>query len=239
MARRTFSRRYRALVPAFVLGAGLAALPTTAGAAIPGPVQIPLTDPANGGSCPQASYVVVSSGASAWQVFLVVPPGPVGCPPGLDMPLDAGAAGTPPGQALALPLTAASCQVGTDLFDVQITALGQTPGGGIGSGSPGGSSACPSGDAALANLQLALSSVSRLQESQGIYYFFAHDSGKHALVVAGATQVPVLVGVSDNATGTPGGVFTLRPPDSPPVLYELQPSATEGVATVVCVFCSA
>jgi hypothetical protein len=224
----------------FVVGAGLAALPTPGGAISPGPSQIPLIDSANGGSCPQAEYVVVSSGAGASQVLLVVPPGPVGCPPGLDMTVTTGLAGLPPGEALALPLTAASCQAGTDLLNSEITALGQTPGGGISSGPPGGgSSPCASGDAAWAQLQPIVASVPRLLEEFGIYYYFQHDIGKHTLVVAGAPGVPIIVGAFNNATGTPGGVFTLSPADSPSALYALQPSGTVGVATITCSFCPA
>src|SRR5579864_4931243 len=51
-------------------------LTTRAAAAVdnPVPVDIPLTGPANGGSCPPANYVVVSPGGPS-QVLLVVPPG--------------------------------------------------------------------------------------------------------------------------------------------------------------------
>ena len=234
-------KRTVALVAVLILGAAVA-LPATAGAGDTGPIQIPLTDPANG-ECPQANYVVVSPGAGSSPVFLVVPPGPVGCPPGLDLSIGAVAPGAPAGEAVAEPLTTTSCQAGTDLIDSQVTALGQTPGTGIGAGPPaGGDSACPGGDAAFTQLegeigQLSFQLSSRFMEEEGIYYFFKHSDGGHVLVVGGAAGVPDLAGVYDTASGTPEGVFTLRTRGSPPVRYALQPSSTAGVSTVVCTFC--
>jgi hypothetical protein len=234
--------RHVRLALAITLAPAMAALLLTTRAAPavaePAPVDIPLTGPANGGSCPPASYVVVSPGGPS-QVLLVVPPGAPGCPPGgLDMTINPGAVGSPPGEAVALPLTAGSCQAGTQLLDSQVTALGQTPGGGIGSGPPGGGgSACPGGDAAYAQLQATIARVSRLAEEEGIFYFFKHRDGGHVLVVGGHTGVTRLAGVYDVATGTPVGAFVLRPPGSLPTFYGLQPSGTAGVATVVCGLC--
>jgi hypothetical protein len=230
-------KRTVVLVAVLILGAAVG-LPATAGAGDTGPIQIPLTDPANG-ACPQANYVVVSPGAGSSPVFLVVPPGPVGCPPGLDLSIGAGAPGAPAGEAVAEPLTATSCQAGTDLIDSQITVLGQTPGSGVGSGPPGGgNSACPGGDAAFTQLEGEIARLSsKFLEEEGIYYFFKHSDTGHVLVVGGAAGVPALAGDYDTATGTPEGVFTRRTPGSPPVLYALQPSSTAGVSTVVCTFC--
>jgi len=157
----------------------------------------------------------------------------------LDLTVNPGPIGTPAGEAVTLPLTADSCQTGTALIGSQITALGQTPGG-IGSGPPGGgTSACPAGDAAWAQLQSTIAQVPPTTEGAGIYYFFQHDAAHHALVVAGAAGVFALAGFYDIANGTPQGAFTLRLPGSVPDLYVLQPSGTTGVATSACVFCSA
>jgi hypothetical protein len=237
MARRAFSQRLHALVVVLVAGAGLTLLIAPAGASSLGPVRVQLIGLANESNCPQANYVVVSQGSGQSQLFLEVPPGPAGCPGGLDLNINPGTAGAPSGEANALPLTADSCQAGTALLDSQITALGQSQGG-IGAGPPGGNSVCPGGDAAFAQLQTSFDLVSRLLEAEGIFYFFQHDSGHHSLVVAGAPGVPALTGVYDVATGTPEGAFTVSSPGSSPVLYVLQPSDTAGVATVVCAFCS-
>jgi hypothetical protein len=240
MPRVTFLVRLSALVSALVVAAGLALVSTPAGASA-GPVRVPVTELANGATCPEADAVVVSPGSDQSQVFLVVPPGPAGCPGGLDLTVGPGAAGAPAGVAVTLPLTADSCQAGTALLDSQIVALGQTPGG-IGSGPPGGgNSACPDGDAASAQLIPTVTFLPRLEESLGIYYFFQHDAAKHALVDAGAAGVFALAGEFhiDIANGTPEGVFTLSLPGSNPVVYVLQPSSTAAVATIACVFCSA
>jgi hypothetical protein len=230
-------KRTVALVAVLILGAAVA-LPATAGAGDTGSIQIPLTDPANG-ECPQANYVVVSPGAGSSRVFLVIPPGPVGCPPGLDLSIGAGVPGAPAGEAVAEPLTTTSCQAGTDLVDSQITVLGETPGSGVGAGPPGGrDSACPRGDAAFSQLEGEIDQLpGKFMEEEGIYFFFRHTDGGHVLVVGGAAGVPDLAGVYDTATGTPNGVFTVRVPGSPPVRYALQPSGTAGVSTVVCMFC--
>jgi hypothetical protein len=211
-------------------------LTAPAGASALGPVRVQLTGLANEASCPQANYVVVSQGSGQSQEFLVVPPGPTGCPAGLDLNLSPGTAGAPSGEADALPLTADSCQAGTALLDSQITALGQLPGA-VGAGTPDGNSVCPGGDAAFTQLQTSFGLVSRLLEEEGIFYFFQHDSGHHSLVVAGAPGVPSLIGVYDVATGTPEGAFTVSSPGSIPAVYVLQPSGTAGVATIVCAFC--
>jgi hypothetical protein len=239
MPRGTFSVRLSALVSALVVGAGLVFVSSPAGASA-GPVRVPLTEPANGATCPEADAVVVSPGSDQSQVFLVVPPGPAGCPAGLDLTVGPGPAGTPAGMAVTLPLTADACQAGTALIDSQIVALGQTPSG-TGSGPPGGgNSACPDGDAASAQLIPTVTFLPRLEESLGIYYFFQHDAAKHALVDAGAAGVFALAGVLDIdiANGTPQGGFTLSLPGSNPVLYVLHPSSTAGVATIACAFCA-
>ncbi len=239
MPRGTFLRRLSALVPVLVVGAGLALMSAQAGADTPGPVRVPLTEPANGGSCPQADSVVLSPGSGQSQMFLVVPPGPAGCPGGLDLTVNAGPVGTPAGEAVTLPLTAHSCQTATALIGNEITALGQTPGG-IGSGPPGGgTSACPGGDAAWVQLQSTIAQLPPAAEGAGIFYFFQHDATHHALVVTGAAGVFALVGVYDIASGTPQGAFTASLPGSTPALYVLQPSGTAGVATIACAICSA
>lgn len=208
------------------------------------PIAIALTDP-TAGSCPQASYVVVNPGAAATAVFLVVPPGPAGCPPGIDLTIDAGAIeagaeGTAAGEAVALPLTASSCQAGTDLTDSQLTALGQTPGAGITTGpAGGGNSACPGGDAALLQLQHATARLTRALEDEGIYYLFGHSHGGHVLIVGGAAEQSALAGTYGTSTGTPQGVFTLRSPGSLPARFALRPSSTAGVSAVVCDLCLA
>ncbi len=231
-----------AAAAAFVLltlaGGASAAGGVTDAAANPGPLNISLTDPANGGSCPQANYVVLSPGGPS-QVFLVAPAGPPGCASGgLDMSIDPGAVGAPPGEAVALPMTAQSCEAGTQLIESQITALGQTPGGGIVSGPPsGGNSLCPGGDAASAQLHSILVGLPQALEEGGIYYFFNHDQGGHVLVGGTTGVVPALTGAYDDSTGDPVGVFVLRPPGLPPGVFRLQPSGTAGVATVVCDVC--
>ena len=60
MSLVTVTKRALALLPLVVIGAGLA-LPSTAGASGPGPVQIPLKNPGPG-SCPAGTDVVVSPG---------------------------------------------------------------------------------------------------------------------------------------------------------------------------------
>jgi hypothetical protein len=228
------------LAVALTFARGASAAGSVSGAAAsPGPIDIPLTDPADGGGCPQANYVVLSPGGPS-EVFLVAPPGPPGCASGgLDVSIDPGAVGAPPGEAVALPLTAQSCEAGTELIDSQITALGQTPGGGILSGPPaGGNSLCPGGDAASAQLHSILVGLSQIREDDGIYYFFTRGEFGHTLVVGGTTGVvPALAGTYDDSTGDPVGVFVLRPPGVPAGVFRLQPSGTAGVATVVCNFC--
>jgi hypothetical protein len=124
------------------------------------------------------------------------------------------------------------------LIDSQITALGQTPGG-VGSGPPGGgTSACPGGDDAAAQLIPTISFLSRLLESEGIYFFFRHDTAGHVLVAAGAPGALALAGVFDIANGAPEGEFALSLAGSTPVLYILHPSGTAGVATIACTVCS-
>ncbi len=234
--RRSRTRRLQTLVGLAVVLAAFW-LPETARAANPAAVNFPLNDPASGESCPQA-FFFVSPGAGPSPMFLIVPPGPIGCPLGLDMTLTVGAQGTTSGEAVALPLTATSCQAGTYLINSQITALGQTPGGGISSGPPGATSACPGGEAAWTQLEGSFSLISRLMEEEGIFYFFRHSDGSHTLVVAGGTGLPVLEGVYRyEGTGTPEGRFSLRAHASPPDVYALQPSGTPGVATIICRFC--
>jgi hypothetical protein len=97
-------------------------------------------------------------------VFVLSNPGPIGCPPGVDVLASPGPinAPAPTGQAVALPLTAKSCAAGTALVNQELTMIGGTP-------PPGGVAAihkaarrpagCPSGDVSLAALHAALANV--------------------------------------------------------------------------------
>ncbi len=135
-----------------------------AGAASPGPIQIPLlAGSPPGATCPGGTYVAVNPGPPQSPVFVLRNPGPNGCPQGSDVLINPGAnnAPAPTGQAVALPLTTKSCAAGTALLNQELSLLG--------SGTPGGlarthtttrrSAGCPGGDAALAALNAALANV--------------------------------------------------------------------------------
>jgi hypothetical protein len=134
-----------------------------AGASSPGPVQIPLVAGSPPGvTCPSGTYVASNPGPTQSPVFVLSNPGPINCPPGADVLTSPGPTQAPTGQAVALPLTAKSCAVGTALFNQELTMIGGTP-------PPGGvapthkaarrAAGCPSGDAALAALHAALANV--------------------------------------------------------------------------------
>jgi large repetitive protein len=136
-----------------------------AGAAAPGPIQIPLQAASPPGvTCPNGTYVAKSPGPGGSPVFVLQDPGPIQCPAGIDVLVSPGSisAPAPTGQAVALPLTAKSCAAGTALLNEELGMLG--------SGTPGMATVrhsarrstgppCPSGDAALAALHAALANV--------------------------------------------------------------------------------
>jgi len=227
----------RAVIVMSLVALGTAfVLPTTAGAGEPGPIQFPLHDPGPI-QCPDATYVVSDPGPIQSPSFVLVGPGPSQCPAGIDVLADPGPIGNPQGQAVALPLTAASCAAGTALFNTELSLLGAaSPGPGpAGSGPPTGASPCPDGDTALAALHAALASVVAPPGS-----FARIDPGPisrpggFVLIDPGPTQAPALYGAYRiDATGTPRGVFVFHDPG--PVsfrLLRLVPSGTPGVSVL-------
>ncbi len=236
--------------------------PTTAGAANAGPENIPI--PSDVAGCPSGNYVATNPGSQQTTVFLLVPPGgPANCPGPLDATFNPGQQ-SPADQAVALPLTASSCQAGTQLLDNELAALGQAPIGTVGSGPPPSSgSPCPLGDAALTQLQTAITIIPPTLDANTVLTTqFSLIELLVVLLIIGillANAIPTFLSVTKTAgdtaaqanlqtalTGayttdlhdTPAGGFFLAPHGLQPGIYRLLPSGTAGVASVVCVFCS-
>ena len=150
------------------------------------------------------------------------------------VPATAGATNPDPinlakGGAVALPLTEASCAVGTALFDQEISLIGGTSPGPIAGGPPPSpADPCPSGDAAFAALQAASANVPVAPGSVAVL----SPRPRHEVVVAfvdGDPDNPIAIGSIHSAATTPLGVFVLRNPG--PVA--LIPSPSRGVEDVI------
>ena len=210
----------------------------TAQAASPGPIQIPFRSPGPGGAqCPGATYVITNSGSTDSATFLLVPPGPTQCAPGIDLLRAPGPIGTPAGQAVALPLTAASCDQGTALFNSELGLVGGSAPGPT-AGGPGASAAapCPSGDAALAALQGALANVPIAPGASGLIISGPTGApGAFVFKAPGPAGTPGLIGAYlIDATGTARGLFVFKQPgpSGVPELLLLVPSDTPGVSVL-------
>ncbi len=242
MAQGTFSRRLGALVPVFLVGLGLALVPAPAGgAANAGPIQVPLRDPGPNG-CPTGSYVATNPGPISSPYFVLKEPGPNGCAPGTDVLRDPGPQGAPQGIAVALPITAADCTQGTALFDTELLMLGAAlPGP---SSSPGGpATPCPSGDAALSNLEAAIANVPVAPGSFGIdaasrvaLLPAVQNPGGFILVYPGTSSAPGVAGVYGDALiagfGTEVVVAFLEGDPDTPILVSSPSSFAPGVSVL-------
>ena len=113
-------------------------------------------------ACPAGTYVAVGPGPIQQAVLVLMSPGPIQCPAGIDVLVSPGPIQAPAGQAVALPLTAASCDAGTALFDQELAllaAVGSVPGAGGGNVATDPADRCPGGTAALASLQAAIAAL--------------------------------------------------------------------------------
>ncbi len=237
------SRRLSGLVSVLVVGFGLTLVSAPAGAANPGTTQVSLRDPGPAG-CPTGNYVATNSGSTSSPFFVLKNPGPGGCAPGIDVLKNPGPIGAPQGIAVALPLTAADCTQGTALVDTELLLLGApVPGSpAVGSvGSSGGStSACPSGDAALAGLQAAIANVPSAPGSFGldlgapVALPAVQNPGGYLLVNPGASSGPRLAGIyGDTLNRASVGAevivdFLEGDPDRP--ILTSSPTATPGTS---------
>lgn len=236
MGLARIAKRAAALLPLTVVAAGLA-LPAAAGASQPGPTQIPLKDPGPIG-CPAGTFVEINPGPVNSPSFVLINPGPTNCPSGIDVLKNPGPIGTPQGSAAALPLSAASCQAGTALFDTELSLLGASAPGPtpVGVGPVVGASPCPDGYAAFAALQAALANVP--VAPPGAFGLVnpgpPQVPGGFVLINAGPVQAPaVFLAYAEDPTGTPNGLYVEKDPGpAGPKFLVLAPTGTPGVAVL-------
>jgi hypothetical protein len=237
MKLATVAKRALVLFPLAVITAGLA-VPTAAGAASPGPIQFRLVNPGPI-QCPTGTFVAVNPGPPQNPSFVLVGPGPIQCPAGVDALVHPGPPFAPQGGAVALPLTAVSCQEGTALFDTELSLLGASAPGPspIGAGPAPGTGPCPGGDAAFAALESALANVP--VAPPGSFGLISpgpiQNPGGLVLVSPGPIQAPgILLAYTYDSAGTPRGVLVEKDPGpaQAPGIFVLVPSGTPGVSVL-------
>jgi hypothetical protein len=126
-------------------------------------------------------------------VFLLIPPGAPGCPPGVDVLVNPGPG--PSGAAVSLPLSATDCSGGLGVLDEELALLGEPPP----TGPPSPQDACPGYSQTLAALEAALPAVQR-----GTGFGLAIGGGFGRFAPPGA-----FVFVNSGPFGG-GGAFTMR-----------------------------
>ena len=150
----------------------------------------------------------VAPGVAGSPVFMVIPPGPGGCPPGVDVLVAPG----PPawGGAVSLPLGAADCETGLWAMDVELGLLGAPPP----AGPPDPTEACPGYGATLAALESAIATLPAARRGGfGLAVGFGRFGGPQALVMVRpgpfAGLAPFSFRYALDATGSPAGVVTI------------------------------